>query len=128
MKTIPVVAAIIHKDHKILATQRGYGDYKDFWEFPGGKIESGESPEDALVREIKEELAVDILVEDYITTVEYDYPSFHLSMRCYKCSIREGESPVLLEHESLRWLSKEKLEEVDWLPADLEVVKRIKHV
>ena len=125
MNTIPVVAAIIHKDGKILATQRGYGDYKDFWEFPGGKIESGETPEEALVREIKEELLLDIDVEEYITTVEYDYPKFHLSMKCYKCSVLEGESPVLLEHESMKWLSMDELDTVDWLPADLEVVREM---
>lgn len=125
MKAILVVAAVIHKGHKILATQRGYGDYKDFWEFPGGKIESGETPEEALVREIKEELLLDINVEEYITTVEYDYPKFHLSMKCYKCSIREGESPILLEHESMKWLSMDELDTVEWLPADREVIREI---
>lgn len=125
MKTVSVVAAIIHKDHKILATQRGYGDQKGFWEFPGGKIESGETPEEALVREIKEELLLDIDVEEYITTVEYDYSKFHLSMKCYKCSIKEGESPVLLEHESMKWLSMDELDTVEWLPADLEVIREM---
>ena len=125
MKTVSVVAAVIHKDGKILATQRGYGDQKGFWEFPGGKIESGETPEEALVREIKEELLLDIDVEEYITTVEYDYPKFHLSMKCYKCSIKEGESPVLLEHESMKWLSMDELDTVEWLPADREVIREI---
>lgn len=125
MKAILVAAAVIHKDGKILATQRGYGDYKDFWEFPGGKIESGETPEEALVREIKEELLLDIVVEEYITTVEYDYPKFHLSMKCYKCSIREGESPVLLEHESMKWLPMDELDSVEWLPADLTIITKV---
>ena len=125
MKTVSVVAAVIYKNGRILATQRGYGDQKGFWEFPGGKIESGETPEEALVREIKEELLLDIDVEEYITTVEYDYPKFHLSMKCYKCSIREGESPVLLEHESMKWLSIDEFYTVEWLLADLEVIDQI---
>lgn len=121
MKTIRVVAAIIHKDGKIFATQCGYGAYKDYWEFPGGKIEAGETPEEALIREIKEELATTIQIERFLTTVEYDYPEFHLSMDCFICSIVEGE-PELLEHESACWLSLDHLRDVNWLSADLLVV------
>lgn len=121
MKTIRVVAAIMHKDGKIFATQRGYGAYKDYWEFPGGKIEAGETPEEALIREIKEELATTIQIERFLTTVEYDYPEFHLSMDCFICSIVEGE-PELLEHESACWLSLDHLRDVNWLSADLLVV------
>lgn len=124
MKTIRVVAAIIRKDGKIFATQRGYGAYKDYWEFPGGKIEAGETPEQALIREIKEELATTIQPERFLMTVEYDYPGFHLSMDCFICSIVEGE-PELLEHESACWLSFDHLSDVDWLPADLLVVDRL---
>lgn len=120
-KKIQVVAAIICKDNMIFATQRGYGEFKDGWEFPGGKIEAGESPEEALVREIKEELDTDISVEKYIHTVEYDYPAFHLSMRCYICSIVSGEL-VLKEHESAKWLTKDMVDSVDWLPADRELI------
>ena len=124
MKTIKVVAAIIRKEKCVFATQRGYGDYKDWWEFPGGKIEPGESPEDALVREIKEELASDILVEKYLTTVEHDYPEFHLSMACYWCSVKSGKL-TLLEHEAARWLPLDNLRQVNWLPADVKVVEAI---
>ena len=124
MKTIRVVAAIIHKDGKIFATQRGCGAYKDYWEFPGGKIEAGETPEQALIREIKEELATTIQPEQFLMTVEYDYPEFHLSMDCFICSIVEGE-PELLEHESACWLSLEHLCDVNWLPADVLIVDRI---
>ena len=128
-KYVSVVAAVIHKNEngieKIFATQRGYGDYKDGWEFPGGKVEPGETPEDAIVREIKEELDTDINVEDYIGTVEYDYPAFHLSMRCYRCTIKSG-SLVLKEHEAAKWLKMEELDSVEWLPADVEVVKMIR--
>ena len=120
-KKIQVVAAIICKNNMIFATQRGYGEFKDGWEFPGGKIEAGESPEEALVREIKEELDTDISVEKYIHTVEYDYPAFHLSMRCYICSIVSGEL-VLKEHESAKWLTKDMVDSVDWLPADRELI------
>lgn len=123
-KTIKVVAAVIKHDDEIFATQRGYGDYKDWWEFPGGKIEPGETPEEALIREIKEELDTEIAVDSFITTVEYDYPKFHLSMDCFWCSIKNGEL-VLLEHEASRWLSVEKIYEVNWLPADMEVIKVI---
>ena len=124
MKSIEVVAAIIIKENKVLATQRGYGDYKDWWEFPGGKVEPGESPEEALVREIKEELASDILVEKYLTTVEQDYPEFHLSMACYWCSVKSGKL-TLLEHEAARWLPLDDLRQVNWLPADVKVVEAI---
>ena len=123
-KTIKVVAAVIKHNDEIFATQRGYGDYKDWWEFPGGKIEPGETPEEALIREIKEELDTEIAVDSFITTVEYDYPKFHLSMDCFWCSIKNGEL-VLLEHEASRWLSVEKIYEVNWLPADMEVIKVI---
>lgn len=124
MKTIKVVAAIIRKENCVFATQRGYGDYKDWWEFPGGKVESGETPEAALVREIKEELASDILVEKYLTTVEHDYPEFHLSMACYWCSVKSGKL-TLLEHEAARWLPLDNLRQVNWLPADVKVVEAI---
>ncbi|MCQ2193017.1 MAG: (deoxy)nucleoside triphosphate pyrophosphohydrolase [Paludibacteraceae bacterium] len=121
MKTIEVVAAIIKKDNKYLATQRGYGKYKDGWEFPGGKMEPGESREEAIVREIKEELATDIKVDSYLTTVDYDYEDFHLTMHCFLCSILDGNIE-LLEHEDAKWLGKEELHNVDWLPADLAIV------
>ena len=124
MKTVKVVAAIIRKENRVFATQRGYGDYKDWWEFPGGKVEPGESPEEALVREIKEELASDILVEKYLTTVEHDYPEFHLSMACYWCSVKSGKL-TLLEHEAARWLPLDDLRQVNWLPADVKVVEAI---
>lgn len=125
MKTIEVVAAIIEKDGNIFATQRGYGDFKDGWEFPGGKIEPGETPEQALVREIKEELEADIKVGNLVTTVEYDYPQFHLTMHCYMCELL-SDNLVLTEHEAAKWLSKDQLDEVDWLPADIEVVNKLK--
>jgi 8-oxo-dGTP diphosphatase len=121
MKTINVVAAIIKSNNKIFATQRGYGEFKDGWEFPGGKVEPGEEPEKALVREIREELDTEISVDKYVTTVEYDYPTFHLSMRCYLCSILSGNLE-LKEHEAAKWLSKEELYSVDWLPADLDLL------
>ena len=120
-KTIKVVAAVIRKGNTVFATQRGYGDYKDWWEFPGGKIEAGESPEEALVREIKEELNTDISVDSFITTVEYDYPEFHLNMECFWCSIKKGHL-TLLEHEAAKWLPLDSLRQVDWLPADLSVI------
>jgi len=123
MKTIEVVAGVITDGGRFLATQRGYGDYKDGWEFPGGKVESGESPEGALVRELKEELAVDVIVGERICTVEYDYPKFHLTMHCFFCTLPAGCRPTLLEHEAARWLDRESLGSVNWLPADVEVVK-----
>lgn len=123
MKTIEVVAGVITDGGRFLATQRGYGDYKDGWEFPGGKVEPGESPEGALVRELKEELAVDVIVGEQICTVEYDYPKFHLTMHCFFCTLPAGCRPTLLEHEAARWLDRESLGSVNWLPADVEVVK-----
>lgn len=125
MKQINVVAAVIVRNGKILATQRGYGAFKDGWEFPGGKIEVGESPEEALKREILEELGVDIEVHELIDVVEYDYTEFHLSMKCYWCSLNSGEVR-LLEHEAGRWLKKEELGEVEWLPADVVLIDSIK--
>ena len=124
MKQIEVVAAIIRKDDKIFATQRGYGDFKDWWEFPGGKMEVGESPEEALMREILEELSTEISVDEYICTVEYDYPKFHLTMHCYFCSLI-SEALHLNEHEAARWLAKDELDRVKWLPADVLVVNEI---
>ena len=126
MKIINVVAAIIVRDGKILATQRGYGEYKDGWEFPGGKIEPGELPEDALVREISEELDASIEVEDYLTTVEHDYSDFHLSMQCFFASLKDDSHLKLLEQEASRWLSFDELDDVDWLPADIKVVEALK--
>ena len=123
-KTIKVVAAIILRDGKLFATQRGYGEWKDWWEFPGGKIEPEETPKDALMREIREELATEIEVGDLLTTVEYDYPKFHLTMHCYLCSIISGQLS-LLEHEDARWLTKDNLNSVRWLPADLEIIPLI---
>ena len=117
MKTIEVVAAIIRKGDKIFATQRGYGDFKDWWEFPGGKMEAGETPEEALVREIKEELSTDISVDKFLYTVDYDYPNFHLTMHCFMCSLL-SEALHLNEHEAARWLRKEDIHSVNWLPAD----------
>lgn len=124
-QTIQVVAAIMRRGEKILATQRGYGEYKDLWEFPGGKIETGENPEDALKCEIREELNVEIRVESFFQKIDYDYPSFHIAMDCYLCHINEGE-PELLEHEDAKWLSKGDIDSVGWLPADAEIVEKIK--
>lgn len=124
MKTINVVAAIIVSDGRVFATQRGYGEWKDWWEFPGGKIEEGEIPEEALKREIREELATEIEVGEWLTTVEYDYPKFHLLMQCFVCSAVEGKLS-LLEHEDARWLAVDELRSVEWLPADLEILPLI---
>ena len=124
MKTIEVAAAIIVKDNRIFATQRGYGEFKDGWEFPGGKIEPGESAQEALVREIREELDVDIRVGKLLETVEYDYPEFHLTMHCFICELL-SEEIVLKEHEDARWLKKEELDSVVWLPADVGVISKI---
>ena len=125
MKTIKVVAAVIRKDNMVFATERGYGEFKDMWEFPGGKIEPGEDSKSALKREIKEELDTTIEVEDYIDTIEYDYPTFHLSMECYWCSVKEGKL-TLLEHENAKWLDKDTLLSVNWLPADLTIIDKVK--
>ncbi|MCH3941725.1 MAG: (deoxy)nucleoside triphosphate pyrophosphohydrolase [Bacteroidales bacterium] len=125
MKRIEVVAALIRDGDKIFATQRGYGEYKDFWEFPGGKIEPGETPEVALKREIKEELATEIDVNEYVGTVDYDYPDFHITLLLYLCSMVSG-SLELLEHESAKWLLASELDTVSWLPADLEIIPKLK--
>ncbi len=124
-KTVKVVAAIIRDGNRILATQRGYGEQKDGWEFPGGKVESNETPEAAIVREIKEELNADIEVTGFLTTVEHDYPNFHLSMDCFWAKLAEGSEMTLLEHEAAKWLSIENINSVDWLPADIKVVEAI---
>ena len=124
MKCIEVVAAIIKFDKQIFATQRGYGEFKDGWEFPGGKIEAGETPREALVREIKEELETDIEVGDLIDTVEYDYPKFHLTMHCFFCTVKEGKL-TLKEHEAAKWLTADTLDSVEWLPADLAIIGKI---
>ena len=125
-KHIHVVAAIIRRGNEIFATQRGYGTYKDWWEFPGGKVEPRETPEEALVREIEEELATEITVDDFITTVEYDYPEFYLVMDCFWCSIANGDLE-LLEHEAAKWLPLDNLRQVNWLPADVEVIDIIEN-
>lgn len=125
MKQIEVVAAIICKGDKIFATQRGYGEWKDWWEFPGGKMEVGETPEESLVREIREELSTDINVDKFVCTVEYDYPKFHLTMHCFLCSLLT-DALHLNEHEAARWLTKDKLDSVQWLPADEIVIKELK--
>lgn len=129
MKTVKVVAAVIcnslNEKNRIFATARGYGEFKGQWEFPGGKVEAGETPQQALVREIKEELETDIKLGDLIDTIEYDYPTFHLSMDCFWCEVIKGELK-LLEAESARWLTKESLYEVQWLPADITLINKIK--
>ena len=132
MKTISVVAAVIIRTasdgtKEVFATQRGYGEYKDWWEFPGGKIEAGESPESALAREIREELATEISVGDYMDTIEYDYPAFHLSMRCYECTVISGKLE-LLEHENAAWLTRESLRSVKWLPADITILDKVEEL
>ena len=126
MKQIEVVAAIIHDDQgRIFATQRGYGEWKDWWEFPGGKMETGEKPEEALQREIWEELETRIMVERFVETVEWDYPQFHLTMHCYLCRVESGHLE-LKEHEAAKWLNKDELESVNWLPADRDLVRKLK--
>ena len=126
MKKIEVVAAIIRAGNTIFATQRGYGEFEGMWEFPGGKMEAGELPEAALAREIREELAVEIGIDQLLCTVNYDYPQFHLTMYCFMCHITAGV-PQLLEHKSARWLSASDLDAVEWLPADIEVVKLLRN-
>ena len=125
MKTIEVVAAIILRDGAYFATQRGYGEFEGMWEFPGGKIEPGESREDALKREIQEELGVDIYIKELLCTTEYDYPTFHLTMHCYLCSVASGEIE-LREHKSAQWLTAETLDTIEWLPADKDVIDKLK--
>ena len=126
MKQIEVVAAIIHDDQwRVFATQRGYGEWKDWWEFPGGKMETGETPEEALQREIWEELETRIMVERFVETVEWDYPQFHLTMHCYLCRVESGHLE-LKEHEAAKWLNKDELESVNWLPADRDLVRKLK--
>lgn len=125
MKSIEVAAAIIKEQNKIFATQRGYGDQKGGWEFPGGKVEAGETPQGALIREIKEELDTEIEVGELIDTVEYDYPKFHLTMHCFFCSVKQGNL-VLKEHEAAKWLTLETLDTVEWLPADKGLIEKIR--
>ena len=125
LKKIEVVAAIICDGDKFFATQRGYGEWKDWWEFPGGKIEAGETAEEALQREIREELATEIAIDKLITTVDYDYPQFHLTMHCFLCHVQCGHL-TLLEHESARWLKREEFNSVKWLPADEVVIEQLK--
>lgn len=130
MKTVRVVAAIIKAENEkgepiIFATQRGYGEFKDGWEFPGGKIEEGETPKEALKREIREELETEIAVGELLDTIEYDYPAFHLSMDCFWAEIVSGNL-ILKEHEAARWLSKEELDSVEWLPADISLIEKIR--
>lgn len=126
-KTVKVAAAIIKDKNRIFTTQRGYGEFKDGWEFPGGKIEENETPKEALVREIKEELDTTIAVGELIDIVEYDYPDFHLSMHCFLCTIASGDL-ILKEHEASRWLTKDGLWSVEWLPADLSLIEKIEKI
>jgi 8-oxo-dGTP diphosphatase len=125
MNHIEVVAAIIRKEDKVFATQRGYGEWKDWWEFPGGKIEQSETPEKALKREISEELSAEINVDELFSTVDYDYPKFHLTMHCYLCTLQTN-AMHLNEHESARWLAKDELDSVKWLPADKSIIDKLK--
>lgn len=132
MKTVRVVAAVIKTVNEngepiIFATQRGYGEFKGGWEFPGGKMEQGETPEQALIREIREELDTEIEVGELIDTVEYDYSSFHLTMHCFLCTIKSGKL-VLKEHEAAKWLTKETLDSVDWLPADEGLLEKLRNI
>lgn len=126
MKVIEVVAAILMNDNLVLATKRGYGKYIDLWEFPGGKLEPGETKEEALHREIREELLIEIAIQDLFCTVDYDYPDFHLTMHCYICRVISG-TITLLEHKESRWLSAEELNSVQWLPADIDIIHRLKN-
>ena len=126
LKKVEVVAAIIRKGDRVFATQRGYGEWKDWWEFPGGKMEAGESPEEALVREIREELDTEISVEEYLTTIEWDYPEFHLTMHCYMCSL-VTDALHLNEHEAACWLTAANLHSVNWLPADYSILELLEN-
>lgn len=126
-KRIEVVAAIIMDAGKVFATQRGYGEFKDGWEFPGGKMEKGESPQQALLREIKEELDTEINIGELFDTIEYDYPDFHLTMHCYLCTVKAGEL-VLKEHEAAKWLNRELLDSVEWLPADKSLIEKLRNI
>ena len=125
MKTIEVVAAIIKKENTILATRRGYGEFINMWEFPGGKIEIGETREEALIREIKEELSINITIDTFVTTIDYDYPTFHLTMHCFLCTQSNG-TLTLNEHNDAKWVHKPELNELDWLPADLAILDILK--
>ena len=125
MKTVEVVAAVIKKEDAIFATQRGYGDFAGGWELPGGKVEPGETPEQAIVREIQEELETTVAVDGFLTTVDYDYPTFHLTMHCYVCHVSEGRLH-LLEHSAAKWLTLNAIDSVEWLPADVAVVEAIR--
>ena len=125
MKSIEVVAAVIRKEGRIFATQRGYGEFKDWWEFPGGKMEAGETPQEALAREIKEELDADISVGDLIRTVDFDYPAFHLTLHCYWCEL-SSDALHLNEHEAAAWLHPSELSSVKWLPADKDILEDIR--
>lgn len=127
MKQVEIATAIIMKDHKILTTRRGYGQFINLWEFPGGKIESGETTEDALIRELQEELAVEVIPEELFMTTEYDYPDFHLTMHCYLCSIKKG-TITLLEHNGAKWLDKDHLDTVEWLPANQPVIDGLREM
>jgi 8-oxo-dGTP diphosphatase len=127
MKTIEVVAAIILKDGAIFATQRGYGDFKGWWEFPGGKVEAGEGPHEALIREIREELNAEISVGELLETVEWDYPNFHLTMHCFVCTMLSA-SMHLVEHDAAAWLTKDQLYSVKWLPADEGILAKIERL
>lgn len=126
-KRIEVVAAVIMDEGKIFATQRGYGEFKDGWEFPGGKMEKGESPQQALLREIKEELDTEINIGGLLDTIEYDYPDFHLTMHCYMCTVKSGDL-VLKEHEAAKWLDRETLDSVEWLPADKDLIDKLRGI